>query len=144
MSAGFSVDLAALEQAAAGVNGTLDELSQQSVSDIPHDSSAIGHERLASTVTDLRMEKPLSTVVDSLPARYRSVFSEVIGKKDTGLLTDLLSHEEPSRDERVAVMNVLSTEFSNHLRSDDEPTDRGRDIDNALGAFLTRWPIENE
>lgn len=52
MSAGFSVDLAALEQAAAGVNGTLDELSQQSVSDIPHDSSAIGHERLASTVTD--------------------------------------------------------------------------------------------
>jgi hypothetical protein len=52
MSAGFSVDLAALKQAAQGVNGTLDELSQQSVSNIPHDSAAIGHERLASTVTD--------------------------------------------------------------------------------------------
>jgi hypothetical protein len=90
------------------------------------------------------MENPLSAVVDSLPARYRSVFTEVIGEKDAGLLADLLSHEEPSRDERVAVMNIMSTEFSNHLRLDDEPTDRGRDIDNALGAFLTRWPIENE
>jgi hypothetical protein len=52
MSTGFSVDLAALEQAAEGVNGTLDQLTQQSVSDIPYDPSAIGHERLAGTVTD--------------------------------------------------------------------------------------------
>jgi hypothetical protein len=52
MAKGFSVDLAALEQAAAGVNGTLDEVSRQSVSNIPHDSSAIGHERLASTFAD--------------------------------------------------------------------------------------------
>jgi hypothetical protein len=52
MTDGFSVDLAALEQAAEGVNGTLDEVSLQSVSDIPHDSSEIGHERLASTLAD--------------------------------------------------------------------------------------------
>jgi hypothetical protein len=85
----------------------------------------------------------MNTVVDSLPAAYQSVFTEVIGEKNADLLASLLSHDVPSRDERVAVMNIMSTEFSRHLRPDDEPTDRGRDIDNALGAFLTRWPIEH-
>ena len=52
MATGFSVDLAALGLAAEGVDATLDEVSQQNVSDIPHNSSAIGHERLASTLAD--------------------------------------------------------------------------------------------
>lgn len=86
----------------------------------------------------------MSTAVESLPAAYRSVFTEVIGDKDADLLASLLSHETPSREERVAVMNIMSTEFAHHLRPDDEPTDRGRDIDNALGAFLLRWPIEHD
>ena len=30
------------------------------------------------------------------------------------------------------------------LQPDDEPTDRGRKIDDLLGAFLMRWPIEVE
>jgi hypothetical protein len=89
------------------------------------------------------MEDPVSTVIDSLPAEYRSVLTEVIGEKDADLLDALVTHDAPSRDERVAVMDIMSTEFCRHLRPDDEPTDRGRDIDNALGAFLTRWPIEN-
>lgn len=49
---GYRVDLDALEKAANGVNGTLDEISVQNVSDIPHDSSMIGHEKLASTLSD--------------------------------------------------------------------------------------------
>jgi hypothetical protein len=48
----YSVDLDALEKAASGVNGTLDEISVQKVSDIPHDTSAIGHGELASTLSD--------------------------------------------------------------------------------------------
>jgi hypothetical protein len=52
MTDGFSVDLAALGQAAEGVNGTLDEVSLQSVSSIPHSASGIGHEQLASTLAD--------------------------------------------------------------------------------------------
>ena len=86
----------------------------------------------------------MSTVVDSLPAEYQPVFAEVIGEKDADLLHALLGHDAPSRDERVAVMNIMSTGFCRHLRPDDEPTDRGRDIDNALGAFLSRWPIEHK
>jgi hypothetical protein len=52
MANGFEVDLEALEKAASGVNGTLDEMYAQKVSDIPHDRSAIGHEELADTLSD--------------------------------------------------------------------------------------------
>lgn len=34
------------------MNGTLDQIGQQRVSDIPHDQSAIGHANLAGTVSD--------------------------------------------------------------------------------------------
>jgi hypothetical protein len=90
------------------------------------------------------MEKPVSDVLDTLPAQYRSLFIKVIGEEDGALLASLGSHDEPSQEERRAVLDILSTEFSRNLRTDDEPTERGRDIDNMLGAFLLRWPIESE
>ena len=52
MGDGFRVDIGALERAAAGVDGTLDEVSQQKVSDIPRDKAAFGHERLATALSD--------------------------------------------------------------------------------------------
>ncbi|MDH6134729.1 hypothetical protein P3T37_004133 [Kitasatospora sp. MAA4] len=52
MGTQFRVDFQALDRAASGVNGTLDEISVQKVSDIPHDPSAIGHGKLASTLSD--------------------------------------------------------------------------------------------
>jgi hypothetical protein len=52
MADGFRVDLYALERASAGVNGTLNEVNKQRVSDIPHDSSAIGDGDLAGTLSD--------------------------------------------------------------------------------------------
>ncbi|MEV7470600.1 hypothetical protein AB0O20_29455 [Streptomyces kronopolitis] len=48
----YRVDLEALEKAATGVNGTLDEISVQKVSDVPHDESEVGHEALASVLSD--------------------------------------------------------------------------------------------
>jgi hypothetical protein len=51
MSRGFLVDLSALRQAAQGVNGILDAVGQQNVSDIKCDKSAIGHDNLAETVS---------------------------------------------------------------------------------------------
>jgi hypothetical protein len=43
MANGFSVDLSALEQASAGVNGTLDQVDQLAVSAISHNPAAFGH-----------------------------------------------------------------------------------------------------
>lgn len=52
MADGFRVDLTALQQAAQGVVGVLDEVSLQSVGNIPHGSNAIGHSGLAATFSD--------------------------------------------------------------------------------------------
>ena len=87
---------------------------------------------------------PMTSVVESLPAEMRSLFAEVIGSRDVALLSSLLAHPEPELAERLAVEDILSTEFTTCLQADDEPTRRGQDIDNLLGAFLLQWPIDLE
>lgn len=52
MPEGFSVDLAALQQAAEGVTDTLNTLATKKVSDIDADRSAFGHDKLGGTVSD--------------------------------------------------------------------------------------------
>lgn len=86
----------------------------------------------------------MNSVIDSLPADLRDVFVEVLKARNPRLLQSLRADREPSRDERVQVMRTLSTEFARHLQPDWEPTPRGVDIDNALGAFLLQWPIERQ
>jgi hypothetical protein len=49
---GFSVDLRALEEAAQGVNATLEQVSSGKVSDYNGDGSAFGDDDLAGTVAD--------------------------------------------------------------------------------------------
>ena len=84
----------------------------------------------------------MSNVFDSLPARFQPLVAEIIGERDQALLAALRATEEPSQAERSAVEEILSNEFCRSLGADDEPTPRGRDVDDALGAFLLRWPIE--
>jgi hypothetical protein len=85
------------------------------------------------------MEKTVRNPVDTLPAQFRSLFIEIIGAKDADLLASLSSQGEPSQEERPTVEEILSTEFCRNLQADVEPTERGRDIDNMLGAFLMRY-----
>jgi hypothetical protein len=49
---GYMVDFRALQDAAAGVNGVLDDVSANPVDAIPHDASAIGYQPLADTLSD--------------------------------------------------------------------------------------------
>jgi hypothetical protein len=83
-------------------------------------------------------------VVSSLPDDMQQMFVEIIGVHSSSLMSSLLEHQEPTLAEREAVEEILSNEFVHWLRPDDEPTDKGRKIDNLLGAFLRRWPIEVE
>ncbi|MFG2399171.1 hypothetical protein [Streptomyces lydicus] len=48
----YQVDLVALEKAATGVNGTLDQIRIKKVSDIAHEETEVGHQQLASTLSD--------------------------------------------------------------------------------------------
>jgi hypothetical protein len=49
---GYMVDFRALQDAAAGVNGVVDEISAHPVGRIAHDPSAVGHQPLAATLSD--------------------------------------------------------------------------------------------
>lgn len=52
MGPGFRVDLTTLDDAAAGVNGTIDMASRQQVDEIPFEQSAVGNDQLAGSVSD--------------------------------------------------------------------------------------------
>jgi|SRR5215470_9212680 len=52
MPDGFTVDLGALEDAAAGINRTLSELKKQDVDDLDGPAEDYGHDRLADIVKD--------------------------------------------------------------------------------------------
>lgn len=84
----------------------------------------------------------MTNVIDSLPSRMRSLFAEVIGARNPDLLAALVNHEEPTSAERVEVEDILANEFDRNLRGNEEPTDRGIQVDELLGAFLMRWPIQ--
>jgi hypothetical protein len=88
--------------------------------------------------------RSMTSVIESLPARMRGLFADVVGAHDPDLLAGLMSHEVPSRDERLAVESIFANEFSNALREDSEPTVRGKQVDEMLGVFLQRWPIRDD
>ncbi|MCI2422137.1 hypothetical protein MOQ72_32375 [Saccharopolyspora sp. K220] len=48
-----------------------------------------------------------------------------------------------TREERLAVEDLLSEKMSRNLGPDYEPTERGAGDHDAIGAFLLRWPIEH-
>jgi hypothetical protein len=71
VSAGFKVDLGALDRAAAGVDGTLDEVVQQPLSNIPHDDNAFGHALLASACSGFLSQ--WGTGIDNLAKDGREI-----------------------------------------------------------------------
>ncbi|TNC23747.1 hypothetical protein [Amycolatopsis alkalitolerans] len=84
----------------------------------------------------------MSTVIESLPAEYRDVVTALLAERDPELLSALQVQERPTLDQQDEVIEVLADAFTEHLGPGQEPTEQGVLIDNALGAFLTRWPTE--
>jgi len=84
----------------------------------------------------------VTNVFDELPAEFRDVVVELLGQRDPELLAALRKQDKPTLEQQEAVIDVLGDAFTEHLGACHEPTARGVLIDNALGAFLTRWPAE--
>lgn len=84
----------------------------------------------------------MNTVIDTLPDEFRTVITNLLAQRDPDLLHALQAREKPTMDQQESVIEVLSDAFTEHLGPGHEPTAQGALIDNALGAFLTRWPTE--
>lgn len=77
-----------------------------------------------------------------IPRQLMPLFEELLGEHDPELLQSVMSSSDPTLDERERVMHLLSNEFVKHLRTDYEPTERGKQVDDLLGKFLMQFPIE--
>ncbi|WP_146060449.1 hypothetical protein [Amycolatopsis sp. CA-128772] len=84
----------------------------------------------------------MRNVIDEVPGKFRAVLVQLLRERDPGLLAALQARERPTPDQQEAVIDVMSGAFTEHLGADYEPTARGVLIDDALGAFLARWPAE--
>ncbi|MEV4734684.1 tetratricopeptide repeat protein [Saccharopolyspora sp. NPDC049426] len=107
-----------------------------------NDLLRIADEGLREIRTESSKEASVSDVIGSLTPELQEVFVAVLDEHDNDLLNSLRASSEPSQDEREAVEDILSDAFSEHIDHDGEPTERGRLIDDALGKFLLRWPID--
>ncbi|KAA9157943.1 hypothetical protein FPZ12_023965 [Amycolatopsis acidicola] len=85
----------------------------------------------------------MTTVIDSLPQEFRPVVVRLLAERDPVLLAALQAQEKPTLDQQEEVIDALGDAFTEHLGPGHEPTEEGVLIDNALGAFLTRWPAED-
>jgi hypothetical protein len=72
------------------------------------------------------------------------VIREVLTRSDPDLLATLEASDEPAREVRERVLDVVADEFSENVHGADwEPTPWGKRVDDALGWFLHRFPIDS-
>jgi hypothetical protein len=85
------------------------------------------------------MEEPVN-VIDEIPEPHRSTFVSVLEDKDPELLRTLRDSAVPTATVSETVAETFIDALSEHYGPGHEPDETGKRIDNALGAFLTRWP----
>jgi hypothetical protein len=87
----------------------------------------------------LGMEEPVN-VVDEIPEPHRTTFIAVLEDKDPELLRTLRDSSVPTVDAWETVEETFIDALSEHYGPGHEPDETGKRIDNALGAFMSRWP----
>ncbi|HEX3792197.1 MAG TPA: hypothetical protein VHW44_30315 [Pseudonocardiaceae bacterium] len=83
-------------------------------------------------------------VVDEIPEPHRTTFVQVLEAKDPALLGMLRASILPTPDAWETVEETFIDAMSEHYGPGHEPDETGKAIDNALGAFMTRWPNDSE
>ena len=90
-----------------------------------------------------RLSIPVSAL-DELDTESAHVIREVLAKRSPDLLAGLEASHEPTRETRELVTDVVADEFDEQVSGPDwEPTPWGKRVDDALGWFLHRFPIES-
>ncbi len=84
----------------------------------------------------------MSNVVESIPEKFRAVFTEVLGEHDTALLSALRTQDKPTAEQREAVDDIFSDEIVRELGPGHVPTERGQLVKRAIEEFWYRWADE--
>lgn len=87
------------------------------------------------------MEESVSNVFDAIPPEHRDLIVGELSRRNATLLDELRSTEKPTNEQSDAVVDVLYGAMSENFGPDHIPNERGKAIDNAIGAYLLSWPI---
>lgn len=79
-------------------------------------------------------------IVDEIPEPHRTTFVAVLQDNAPDLLDALRASTLPTVAEWEAIEETFIDAMSEHYGPGHEPDETGKAIDNALGAFMTRWP----
>lgn len=83
------------------------------------------------------------SALDRLDAETAETLRRVLGRRAPDVLHALEETDDPPTDLRERVANAVVDEFSGEVSGPDwEPTPHGVRVDDALGAFYKRFPVE--
>jgi hypothetical protein len=87
---------------------------------------------------------PLTGAYALLAPDVGALVRQVLGRRSAELGTRLAHQDDVSEDEASEVQWVLYTEFAAELDDDWEPSTYGKTVDDAIGAFVTKFVIERD
>jgi hypothetical protein len=82
-------------------------------------------------------------VVDEIPQPHRDTFVAVLTERNPHLLDELRHSTLPTQEQWETVEDTLADALAEHWGPGHEPDETGVKIDDAIGAFVTRWPNDN-
>jgi hypothetical protein len=83
----------------------------------------------------------MNNVLDAIPPAHRTVIVDELTRLNPDLLDELRETQEPTNEQSDAVVDTLIRAMSENFGPGHIPNERGKAIDNAIGAYLLAWPI---
>jgi hypothetical protein len=83
----------------------------------------------------------MSNVLDAIPPAHRTVIVKELARLNPDLLAELRGAQEPTNEQSDALVDTLIRAMSENFGPGHIPNERGKAIDNAIGAYLLEWPI---
>lgn len=83
----------------------------------------------------------MSNVFDAISPEFRALIVEELARRNPDLFDELRKTQAPTNDQSDAVVDALFHAMSEHFGPGHIPDERGKAIDNAIGAYLVAWPI---
>ena len=83
------------------------------------------------------------SALERLDRDLGEIVREVLDRRDRSLLERLERSDQPATEDVDRTVDTLYAEFSEHVSGPDwEPSQHGKEVDDAIGNFLLHFPIE--
>ena len=88
------------------------------------------------------LSTPLTGAYAALTRKHAALISRILSHRNPTLHASLTRNDDVSEQQVMEVEQALYREFVQELGEDWEPTDYGKQVDEAIGTFVKRFLIE--